>query len=407
MGVCYSETRRKRIGCDGVEYTVYNLLANLMSLWLRVSQETSTGTHAVLAGNRLSKDMERFSVYRSELDRLTEQGIVISAELYQHVYEDARECLRAGDYDGVRVLVKMLENSIGDFQDRYSQMKCGGVIWQNVFPIQPLNTNYKEINTKIYPAASAAWMKNVQEGSLLDRYVVVTPEMESKEDILCIYSRKNGIQKSCSEKQGVNIAVSPIYCPGIPDFCQEPEAALPIPELIWEREQQTTAEERIVKAAEAAIKRGCDIIAFPRATVNLAVISKLQELLKFYSEKAVLLFAPSYYEGCRKKTAVFGKNGYMLYKYDYCDAKQKRILLLIDRVCGVLLPLEPQQNALRLLNTGAGMFLTEAILRIDEWLGQQECGRGCEHCSRDICYMEIELSKLHGSYRYKYRYRTA
>ena len=169
-------------------------------------------------------------------------------------------------------------------------------------------------------------------------------------------------------------------------------------------------DKRIVRIAEAALKRGCDIIAFPLAVVEPGTVMQLQNLLKSYAEKTVLLFAPAYYEGSRKRVMVLGKSGCVLCKSgEYGDADEQ-VLLTVDRLCGLLVPVQTQKDQCKCLNTGAGEFLAELFSgpeRWKNWSQEAACSGICEACTRELCHYEISVLKTEGSFRYECNYRIA
>ena len=387
------------------EYTVFNLLADIISLLL-AAQEGMSGQRLMSPGSgQLSADMERFGGYLRKLAEALSRGIQLPPQLYCRICADAEQCIHQGDYEGARILVKVLETEIGDFRNYYNRMKYSGGAWKSVIQIPPLNTNYKIVNVKIYPAAAVDWMRCSGTETLLERYVAVTPDMETMESIRCIYVRKGSIQNVLEEKHGLDIAVSPVCSSSTINVVADAAT-----EVTWAADEQNVMEKRIVRIAEAALKHGCDIIAFPLATVEPRTVIQLQNLLESYAEKAVLLLSPMYYEDCRKKVKVLGKSGRVLYESGQYGDAGEQALLLVDRLCGLLVPVQTQKRQCMCLNTGAGEFLAELFSRPEEWKNWSQeaaCSGICEACTRDLCYYEISVLKMEGSFRYECNYRTA
>lgn len=387
------------------EYTVFNLLADLISLLLAAQEGLPEQRPMCPGTEQLSTDMERFSGYLRKLAEALSRGIQLPPQLYRRICADAEQCIHQGDYEGAQILVKVLETEIGDFRNHYTRMKYSGGAWKSVIQIPPLNTNYEKVNIKIYPAVAVDWMRCSGTETLLERYVAVTPDMENGESIRCIYVRKGSIQNVLEEKRGLDIAVSPVCCSNTINAAADTST-----EVIRAADERNVMDKRIVRIAETALKRGCDIIAFPLAVVEPGTVMQLQNLLKSYAEKTVLLFAPAYYEGSRKRVMVLGKSGCVLCKSgEYGDADEQ-VLLTVDRLCGLLVPVQTQKDQCKCLNTGAGEFLAELFSgpeRWKNWSQEAACSGICEACTRELCHYEISVLKTEGSFRYECNYRIA
>lgn len=402
--VCYIDTRirQRRNGCDYVNgYTVFDLLADIVSMLLAAQDNRIGHSLVCLGADPLSADMRRFRDYLQKLEELLNNGIQIPTHLYRQIRVDAEQCVQRGNIQGVQILVKVLETVIGDFHQNYHRMNYIGASWKSIHPIPPLNQNYATVHVKLYPAACVEWMNSYETDALLDRYVVVTPEMEKESHIQCVYVKRTTLQNVLAEKRRLDIALSPISCT---------ETTETFTKVILENGKPMNVGERVIRIAEAALKQGCDIIAFPEATVERNVIARLRNLLQSYSEQPVLLISPVYYEEHRKRMMIFGKNGRVLYEFIQSDEKPEQGLLIIDRVCGLLVPLQTQEDQYMCLNTGAGKFLAEQMDKsgvCEMKLKQPERSDGCEGCDTDMCYYEISVSRTEDGFQYKCNYKTA
>lgn len=388
-------------------YTVFDLLADIISMLLAARGSQAGQSLVCLGVDPLSADMKRFRNYLRKLEVALRSGIQIPTHLYHMVRTDAEQCIQRGDIQGTQILLKILETTIGGFHENYHRMKYSGSSWKSILPIPPLNKNYENVHVKLYPAEFAEWMNSTGQDFFLNRYVAVTPEMEAEGCIQCVYVKRTNLQEVLADKQRLDIAVVPISGVNTVDISKK---CIAFSEVILENGRPMNTEERIVRIAEAALKQGCDIIAFPKATVNVDVIVRLQNLLQSYSEQPVLLISPMYYEGHRKNVKVFGKNGRVLYEFSQCDENPEKGLLVIDQVCGLTIPLQTRESRCACLNTGAGKFLTERLDGAGEckkWSKQGGNKDWCEMCDMDYCYYEISISKTEGGFQYECNYRTA